>query len=230
MPAVAVVPRRRRHLVAPGWQNVGMRRRSQLVAALAAGGIVAVCAVVPGVAMAAASPRADAAPIEDARIPDDMVWPWVSQCIEQVGLGPNYGTTSFTVDPDGVMTAEFGTWDDEGVVIPDEAATAAVGPCISSRKTVPMDDSWHQATLAERVAIYDWTVREQQPCLAVRGIDVRLPPFEEFLRQDSVPWYLLQQYMWTTSGGLVDDFDVLLEARLACPPVPAYLAARGVGW
>lgn len=207
-----------------------MRRRSHLVAALAAGGVVALCVGVPGVAMAMASPRSSPVPIEQAAIPEDMVWSWVSQCVEQAGLGPNFGTTSFSVNADGVMTAEFGTWDDEGNVIPDDAATALVSGCIGSRTMIPMNDTWRQTTLAERLAIYDWTIREQHPCLAVRGIEVRVPPLQEFLREDAVPWYLLQQYMWSASGGLVDDFDVLLEARLACPPVPASLAARGVGW
>jgi len=215
-----------------------MRRRSHLFAALAAGGVVALCAALVGVAVAAASPRT-ALEVPDDAIPQDLVWPWVNQCIEQADLGPIAGVSYFSVDAEGGMRVEIGEFgtdgtpvlDDDGNQVIDQVASEVVGACVATRRIVPDDSVYRDASPAERMQLYDWSVRQQQPCLASRGIEVEVQPLRDYLDPRTVPWYLLSQYVWTDPAGIVDDdFDVLLEARLACPPMPPYLAAQGVGW
>lgn len=208
-----------------------MRRRPRLLAALGAGSVVVVCAVVMGVSIAVASPRGAAGSDGDARIPGDLVWTWVQHCELTTGveLGSNLGW--FSTEEDGELVVEYGTMDDEGEMTVDEEITAVVGACITTRQ-IDLDGEYvRNATTAERIEIYDWAVRWQKPCLAAHGMDVQLGSPRDFLDETVVPWYLLNQYVWTGTDGLADiDFDALLEARLACPPIPAHLAAQGIGW
>jgi len=139
--------------------------------------------------------------------------------------------TFASTDGQGVLTIELGSVDDEGTMDVDEQATAIVGACVASRNVEPDDGIYRPATKAERLTLHDWALRQQQPCLAARGIETEVAPIADFLAEDRIPWYLLEQYIWSGPNGIVDvDFDVLLEARLACPPMPAYLAEQGVGW
>jgi len=60
---------------------------------------------------------------------------------------------------------------------------------------------------------------------------VPVVPPRDFLDETVVPWYLLQQYLWSEQVDLATvDFDQVIEARLACPPMPPFLADQGVGW
>jgi hypothetical protein len=208
-----------------------MRRRPHFLAALGAGGVVVLSVAVVGFAVAAVSPRSAPIPVEEAPIPEDMVWPWISHCIGQTGIDYNrYSTTYFSVDGEGTLDIEFGTVDQEGAVTTDEEVTALVGGCVESRRLeTEFNRSRRMPTDAERLQIYDWAVRLQEPCLAAHRFPATPHPLADYMNHDLMPWYLLQERIWTDTGGLVDDFDVLLEARLACPPLPAFLAAQGVG-
>jgi hypothetical protein len=54
----------------------------------------------------------------------------------------------------------------------------------------------------------------------LRNLGWTVPPasFEAFMSDDNAPWYL-----WR--GVEPHDFEDLLAARLACPPVPPFLRA-----
>jgi hypothetical protein len=81
------------------------------------------------------------------------------------------------------------------------------------------------------MVLYEWSLAWQQPCLAARGIETEVPPLRDFLDEQTIPWYLLQQYIWDDpERPATEDFDALLAARLACPPMPDSLEASGVGW
>jgi len=217
-----------------------MRRRPHLLAAVCAGGVVALCVATVGVGVAVAAdaahgPAADAA---DALIPPDLTWAWVSICEARAteGLEPFISySMSTAIDEEGRLSVDYSTFDDEGNVLPDATRSAAVNECLSARRVDPDQGqygvvTYPGATPAQRLGLYDWAVHQQQPCLAAHGIDTVVPPLEEFLDDQYIPWYLLDQYIWASDRGPVDvDFDELLATRLACPPVPAFLAVQGVG-
>lgn len=206
-------------------------RRSQLVAALAATGIVALCLATIGGAVASAGARGQVERPDEARLPVDLVWTWLNTC-QITAIGEHASATGYstmTTDADGLITVQYGTVDERGAFILDEGRSAAVNTCLATRLVEPGSPSYGSVSSghpsdAQGLALYDWAVRYQQPCLASRGITTTVPPLEQFIDEDSVPWYLLDQYIWSSDRGRVDlDFDALLEARLACPPSPTYL-------
>jgi hypothetical protein len=201
----------------------------RLLAALGAVGVVAICMTGVGIAVAGTAPRADPIPIEEAIIPDDLVWEWIMHCGRQTGSGSDDLATQYTIYPEGRLDVLVGSFTDDGTMVPDYELSAAINECVGTRRVAESSAMWREASRAERLALYGWALDRQQPCLAARGIDTRLPPLGDFLDEQSVPWYLLQQYIWRDPENPVEDFDAILAARLACPPRPAYLAARGVG-
>jgi len=208
-----------------------MRRRPRLLAALGAGALVALSSTFVVVAVAVAAPEpAGPTVVDDTPVPPDFLWPWVMWCERDVGLPPGSSMASFGVDDDGTVAIEYGFVDEEGSIEAiDEPLTERIGACIGSRRIAMDGRVSRRADDSIRLAVYDWAVRQQQPCLAAHGIKLSVPPLEEFLGQDSMPWYLLDQYIWTRSGEPLDiEFDALLEARLACPPFPPYLRDEGL--
>lgn len=208
-----------------------MRRRTRLFAALGAAGVVALCLGVIGVA-AATGVRGSAVAVVDADtvVPPDLTWTWVQHCELSSGVEMGESMGWFSTSDDGELVVEYGTMDDEGHLDIDEGLTAIIAGCVDTR-TVASESRMRPASTAERLEIYDWAVKWQQPCLASRGMDVQLAQPADFVDPNTVPWYLVDQYVWTGPQELADiDFDVLLEARLACPPMPPFLAAQGVGW
>lgn len=207
-----------------------MRRRPALLAALGAGGIVALCVLFVGVTIATAAPREQEVTLEDRAIPQDLLWPWVQHCEAQVDVETGTVMGWASTDENGHLEVQYGTMDDKGALTVDEATTARVSECLGSRRLEPNAVFLGLATEAERLLLYDWALTRQQPCLAERGISVELPPPADFLDQDNISWYLLNQYLWSDPTDMAAlDFDELLDARLACPPVPPYLVERGLG-
>ena len=203
----------------------------RLLAALGAFGVVAICVTGVGIGIAGAAPHSEPILIEEATIPDDLTWEWILHCGRQVGfdfddsrLATQYGT-----DGAGHLEVLMGSFDEDGTMTPDYELSAAINECVGTRRVGEVSTRWREASSADRLALYGWAVDRQQPCLAARGIDTRLPPLGDFLDEQTVPWYLLQQYIWADPENPVEDFDTLLAARLACPPRPGYLAAQGVG-
>jgi len=210
-----------------------MRRRPHLLALLGAGAVVGVCVSVLGFAVATASPHATAVEVDGTTpVPEDMAWTWAQYCEQNSEVELGTAMAWISTDADGRLDVEYGTMDDEGTLIVDQHLTEVIGACVEQRAVlVDPDRTVRPATTAERLAIYDWAVRWQQPCLAAHGMDVGVQPPRDFVDETIVPWYLIDHYIWTGSDGLAGiDFDALLEARLACPPIPAYLVAQGVGW
>jgi hypothetical protein len=199
-----------------------MRRRMPVVAvlgafaALAAGTLAAIVAVSPQ-----PEPRAVD---EDPMIPADLTWAWISDCVPWPNT-VNFGVTAFSIDDEGVATLELGFADEAGEITVDPERTAAANACVQARRVDPAIGT-RPATEAERALIYDWTVRWQGPCLASRGFDVRPALRRDFLDAHQVAWFLLDRY----SDNSFIPFDTMLEARLACSPMPPYLTADGVGW
>jgi len=209
-----------------------MRRRTRLLAALGAAGVVAVCLSVVAVAVFAAQPADhDVTVDEDTLLPDDLMWPWVTHCQGLTGVDTSALTGWFSLDEDGVIDVEYGTLDDDDELIVDERVSAVMRACVQQRSMERPDATLSGlVTPAQRLAIYAWAVDVQQPCLAARGIETRVPPMSDFVDTQTVPWYLLQQYYWANpEQPFAGDFDMLLAARLACPPTPPFLAAQGVG-
>jgi hypothetical protein len=130
--------------------------------------------------------------------------------------------TVAVLDPD----APYGTplLDEHGEAVVDEAASRAIEECLSARR-LEVPTNYRHATAAERLLIYDWTVRWQAPCVVARDFGVDVPPFEHFVAPDRAPWFLLSNRDWLAEEY---DFDAVLAARRACEPVPPFLA--GVGW
>lgn len=186
------------------------------VAAVAAGTLAAVVTV-------GAQPDARAV-AADAVIPADLTWAWVSSCVPWPNT-VNFGLTAFSIDEDGRATLELGFADDEGEITVDPERTAEANACVQARRVDPAVGT-RPATEAERALIYDWTIRWQAPCLASRGFEVGPAQRRDFLDAHQVAWFLLDRY----SENRQIPFGTLLEARLACAPMPPYLSADGVGW
>lgn len=203
-------------------------RRPRLLAALGAFGIVAICVAGVGIAVAASAPHPERIPIEEAVIPDDFAYWWIQHCGTQVGNSLNVVAMEYSVDAEGHLEVLLGSYTGNEMV-PDEELSAAVNECVGTRRVEEFATRWRQATPADRLALYGWAVNRQQPCLAAWGIDTRVPPLSDFLAEDTVPWYLLEQYIWENPEDRLEDFDTILAARLACPAVPDSLAAQGVG-
>lgn len=208
-----------------------MRRRTSFaVAAIAASAVVAMCAGAVAVSLTDAAPDGGPAP-DTSRIPSDLVWRWVVHCMQPHGEASSAIPISYTLGDDGDLSVEFGWTDDQGHVTVDPRMAAVTKECIDE-KTVDLASSpSRRPTQAERLVLYDWTLERQQPCLAERGMYALIPPRADFLDEQTAPWYLLNEYASSQQArGIGLDFDTLLRARLACPPIPAYLAAQGVGW
>ena len=203
--------------------------RRRLLAALGAIGVVAICVTGVGIGVAGATPHTEPIPIEEATIPDDLVWEWIMHCGRQTGSSLDDVAMQYTTYPEGRLEVLMGTFTDDGTMVPDYELSAAINECVATRRVAEVSSRWREASRAERLVLYGWAVDRQQPCLAARGIDTRVPPLTDFVDEHTVPWYLLQQYIWDDPENPVEDFDTILAARLACPPRPAYLAAQGVG-
>lgn len=199
-----------------------MRRRMPVVAVLGAFGALAAGTL--AVIVAASAQPSPRAVDPDAVIPADLTWAWVSSCVPWPNT-VNFGLTAFSVDEEGTATLELGFADEAGEITVDPERTAAANACVQARRVDP-GVATRSATEGERALIYDWTLRWQAPCLAVRGFDVRPALRRDFLDAHQVTWFLLDRY----SGNDLIPFDTLLEARLSCSPMPPFLSAEGVGW
>jgi hypothetical protein len=209
-----------------------MRRRISLaVAALAASGVVALCVGAVLGASAGADPRPAAASADLSRMPSDLVWRWVLHCAQSPGVDSSVVALDYTVGAGGELAVEFGWSDELGHVTVDPRTAAATKSCIEERTVDPATIVTRMPTPAERLLLYTWAVERQRPCLADRGMNVPVASPGDFLDVHKAPWYLLDGYAESQADrGLGVDFDTLLGARLACPPMPAFLAAQGVGW
>jgi len=173
-------------------------------------------------------------PSTDDRVPEDLFWPWMYSC--SVGtslplLNVSYDTEGRVDVSVGVLDpdAPYGTplADENGDYVVDEGASRAVEECLSAHRFDIPPGSYREATAAERLLIYDWTVRWQAPCLEARDFGGPIPPFENFLDPHQAPWHLISNRDWFSEEF---DFDAALAARHACEPLPPFLAADGVGW
>ena len=157
-------------------------------------------------------------------IPADLTWAWVSNCVPWPNT-VNFGLTAFSIDGDGTATVELGFADEAGEITVDVERTAEANACVQARRVDPAAAT-RSATAGERALIYDWTIRWQAPCLASRGFEVGPALRRDFLDSHQVAWFLLDRY----SDNRLIPFETLLEARLACSPMPPFLTAEGVGW
>ena len=196
-----------------------MRRR---IAVLAATGIVALAAGSVAIALLGLRPPSRTVDV-DAPVPQDLMWMWITSCVNPGGGPTEFALIDLTFDPDGVPTVELGEITEDGNGSVDAALTDDANSCLSAR-SVDISQG-RSASPAERALIYEWTRRWQAPCLAARGFDVTVQPRSDFLDPNNAPWYLLNTF---DTGFL--DMDTLLEARFACAPMPAFLAQQGVGW
>lgn len=208
-----------------------MRRRTSLaVAALAAGTVVAIC--VGAVAVSATNPDSGErpGPADASRIPTDLVWRWVVHCMQLSDEASSAVPVRYSLGDDGELSVEFGWADAQGNVTVDPRMAAATEECLAEKTVGPPNSVIRGPTRAERLVLYDWSLERQQPCLAKRGITTLVVSPTDFLDEEAAPWYLLNAYASSLQErGIGLDFDTLLAARLACPPIPGYLAGRGVG-
>lgn len=194
-----------------------MRHR---IAVPTAAGIVALA--VGSVAVALLGVRPSPQPVDlDAPVPQDLVWTWINSCVYPDGGFEGGTLIGLSFDEDSVPTVEVGEIAADGERTIDAERSAAANSCLSAR-SVGMSRS-REARPVERAQLYDWARRWQAPCLAVRGFDVTVPPRSDFFDLDDEPWYLLN-----TLDQRSLDFDTLLEVRLACPPMPAFLERQVV--
>ena len=169
--------------------------------------------------------------IED-RVPQDLLWPLILSC-NAGSIGP---IVNLSYDQAGRIDISVGIFDDRaaGSIIMvddrpavDEAASARLRECLSSYR-LETRAADVRATSAERLLIYDWTMRWEAPCLSGHGFPSRVPDVSAFIDTHQAPWYLLTATREWQAGEF--DVDRLLAARRACAPVPPFLAAKGVGW
>lgn len=204
-----------------------MRRVRRGAAAIAGAILVAsVVAAATLLAIHAAAPNPRAA--SDDRVPLDLSWMWVRECLPDGGVG--WLVVSGMQDSEGVATVQLvpfdGTqpeFDENGDVVVDAQTTAEVNACLAQRTFEPFRSD-RQARPAERLLLVGWVAGWEAPCLRARGFDVETPAVAALLDEQQVSWFLLDQQDWAV------DFDTLLAARRACAPVPPFLADRGVGW
>jgi hypothetical protein len=208
-----------------------MRRRPSLVvAALAASGVVAICVGAVAVSLTNSDRGGSPGSADTSRIPPDLVWRWVVHCMQPHGEASSAVPIRYSLGDDGHLSVEFGWTDDQGHVTVDPRMAAVTKECIDEKTVEPASSVIRGPTQAERLVLYDWTIERQRPCLAKRGMNAPVASRAGFLDEQTAPWYLLNVYASSQQErGIGLDFDTLLTARLACPPMPAYLAARGVG-
>ena len=196
-----------------------MRRR---IAVLSAAGVVALAAGSVAVALVGLRPPTQSVDA-DAPIPQDIMWSWITWCMNPGGGVQEFALMDLVFDDDGIPTVTLGAMsaDRDGTV--DTELTADANSCLSAR-SIDLSPG-RTPNPAERALIYEWTRNWQAPCLAARGFDVPVQPRRDFLNPNDSPWYLLN----TVDPGFV-DIDTLLEARFACSPLPAFLEQQGVAW
>ena len=142
-------------------------------------------------------------------IPQGIAWRYAEFCME--GL------------QDGIWV-ELLSWSNAGadvelemattVDIDAEALEAEIESCLSEYRY----QEWvsPDATLFERVELYEYYSGVTLPCLAAQGLDIEPVPRGYFLEPvGGEPW---NPYL-----GMDLPFDRLLELYQACPPRPAYL-------
>lgn len=190
-----------------------------VLAAVGMSAAIAVCATAVGVVVSRVAPPAPPrVQAVDDTIPRDLAYTWAIGCIPP-GL-PLSSATSFLLSDSGTLTAEVVIVTDQGVTVQPEA-TATTNACLRGRVLGP-DQARRGAKPAERSLIYSWARDWEVPCLAAHGAEVTLPPRSAFFG-NATAWNLLDQ---RPDLGI----DTLLAARRACPPLPPFLAAEGVGW
>ncbi len=202
-----------------------------LVAWWGAAALATVMVVV--LATRAASAPAAAEGDDDQRVvPTDVIGFLVQKCVERVPDGGDAFLYETRIAPDGVMTAKLGTPEmihDDGSItdfIPDVDATSTVNACLAEERVEPRRE-WRAPTAGERLLVYDWMHRWELPCLAARDLEFVPPPFTAFVGDgDSFPSYVLSQI--DPRGG--PEVDAVLDARMACAPMPPFLRDNGVGW
>lgn len=203
--------------------------------ALAGWCAVVALAVATGVGLASHAPAEVAPARADDRVPEDMLWPWVNSC----GAGPSAPVVGITVDADGAIDLSIGVQDPEAPYgtplmdendrpVVDEAASQEIEECLSAHRVGERPSNYRQATPAERIMLHDWTARWQAPCLRGHGYDFDIPDLAHFVNPHEVGWFLMATRNWSEEEDL--DFERVLDARLACEPVPPFLAAEGVYW
>jgi hypothetical protein len=197
-------------------------------------GVVGVCAVAVAATLAVhGAHESHAGGLEVPLVPEDLLWPLVLSC----GAGAVTPIVGITADGDGRLELDVGTIDeergdgsllvdDDGIPVVDEEQSRRMDECTSAYR-VDLSRDYRSATDAERLLIYDWAVEWQAPCLEAHGYEVTVRPYSSFVDRDSIAWFLLSDRDWVQEQY---DFDDVLAARLACPPVPPFLAADGVGW
>jgi hypothetical protein len=172
--------------------------------------------------------------VPDDRVPDDLFWPWMLSC----SVGTSLPLLNVSYDADGLVDVDVGALDpdapygtpladENGDYVVNERASLAVEECLSAHRFDVSSGSYREATEAERLLLYDWTVRWQAPCLEARDLGAPIPSFEDFLDPHQAPWHLISNRDWFSEEF---DFDAALAARHACEPLPPFLAADGVGW
>lgn len=211
-----------------------MRRSERITRVL---GLVLVVSAVVAIStvLVTHAPHGTAPAHADDRVPEDLFWPWVASC----GAGIRTPIVSFGSDADGFVEVEVGTldpdapygtplMDEAGRLVVDEAASQWVEECLSAHRVAESPRDYRQATAGERLLLYDWTARWQAPCLRGHGYVFDIPDVAHFQNPHEVWWFLLSTQDWADADEL--DFESLLDARLACQPVPPFLAAEGVYW
>jgi hypothetical protein len=134
---------------------------------------------------------------------------------ERSGDGEIYGT-SINTDAGGVMRVEIGIIDPEdGTMTVNPEYTAVINDCLDDR-TVDVARDVFASSPMDRLQMYRWAHDWQGPCLRHLGWSVPPASFDAFMDDDNAPWYL-----WR--GDEPQDFEELLAARLACPPVPPFM-------
>lgn len=213
-----------------------MRRSERITTMLTALqlGVVGLCALVMTVVLAVHGARAPTpAESDPTLVPEDLLWPLLLSC----GGGEITPILNLAADDEGRLEFDIGELDEQlgdgsllldgnGRPVIDEVQSRRMRDC-TSRYRVELRRDFRAATDAERLVIYDWTIDWQAPCLEARGYEVTVLPFNFFIDRDNAAWFLLANRDWTQERY---DFDDVLAARQACPPVPPYLAADGVGW
>ena len=206
-------------------------RRRRFLAALGAAGVVSACAIFVGAAIVAAVPRDGPAKPHDEAIPGDLVWAWLLTCMDaqESVLASTSLLYGYSIDGEGAIDAHYGNVDADGTLTRDDEMSAVMNACVQTRRAEVVGGG-RPMTDADRLIQYDWAVRRQQPCLSLRGIDTDVPTAAAFFNAQSDSTYGLDQYLYSGPGAPRDfDFDTVLAARLACPPVPRYLALE-LGW
>lgn len=199
-------------------------------------GLVVAASAILAVAAAVTLPMvlrpAEAGAKQGATMPWDTFGEFVDHCMRVFPEADRYSTIiplASETTRDGQVRVvmgrrvmeepEPGSFASAGEPTVDAAASELMNECLNT-EVMEEPPVYREPTRAERLVLYDWVSRFQEPCLAAHGVTPNSFTFSVFMSSGQHPWTMPQ-----LPGS---DFETRLALRLACPPIPEHLHLDGI--